>query len=110
MGALCSRDSPHDKFDAGHEDPCGGGLNELLEILGHTPISVEPSESSLDNPAPWQEDEAFCSIGAFDNFQGPLAKRRERVRELLAGVATIGISAGAKTDHGSGGIVSLRAA
>lgn len=77
-GCITPRQSPHDKLDACYHDPGAHRGNELFEILGQTPVSVEPSGSSLNNPPSRQKHEASGGIRAFDDFQGPVIQRRQR--------------------------------
>jgi len=70
--------------DEGLERRC-----EVFPVLGKSPISAEPREGSLDDPATRQHSEAFYGVAAFDDFD---AKRRNLGdgRVDLVGVASQG--------------------
>ena len=60
----------------------------MFEVLGETPVSVEPCQRSLDDPAPGQHDEAFRGIGPLDDFDGPFADPAQRVAQLVPGIGS----------------------
>src|SRR3546814_14560275 len=60
------------------------------EVRGETPVSSEPSQRSLDDPAPGPHDEAFCRIRSLDDLDGPFADAAQGIPELFARIATIG--------------------
>ena len=62
----------------------------MFEVLGEAPVSIEPSQRSLDDPAPGQHDEAFCRIRSLDDLDGPFADAAQGIPELFARIATIG--------------------
>jgi hypothetical protein len=62
----------------------------VLEVLCKATVSVEPGECPLDDPSPWQQLEAFCRVGLFDDFQCTFSDFGERVLELVAGISAIG--------------------
>jgi hypothetical protein len=43
--------------------------------LGQSSASVEPCEGTFDDPTSWENLEAFCMIGAFDDFKFEMRKR-----------------------------------
>ena len=46
-----------------------GGNPEIFVILGDAAIAAEPRESSLDDPAAWQDDKTFQVVTALDDFE-----------------------------------------
>ena len=72
----------------GDENPCRGGGDGFLPILGQS-AAVEPDESALDHPSPWQNLEALGGIGALDNFQRPLADVLQSALKFRAAVGGV---------------------
>lgn len=62
----------------------------MLEVLGKAAVSIEPSQCAFDDPTAWENHEAFCGIGPFDDFDGPFSDPAQRVFELVTGIAAIG--------------------
>src|SRR3546814_2187354 len=67
----------------GNEGPCCSGSDGVFEVLGEAPVSIEPSQRSLDDPAPGQHDEAFCRIRSLDDLEGPFADAAQGIPELF---------------------------
>ena len=44
-------------------------MAKIFVILGDAAIAAEPRESSLDDPATWQDDKAFQVVTALDDFE-----------------------------------------
>ena len=40
----------------------------MFDVFGETPVKIEPSESSFDDPSFRQEDETFGILWSFDDF------------------------------------------
>jgi len=40
----------------------------VFPVLGEPTATIEPSDSALDNPALWFDNEAFGAVAAFDDF------------------------------------------
>src|SRR3546814_5844882 len=74
----------------GNEGPCCSGSDGVFEVLGEAPVSIEPSQRSLDDPAPGQHDEAFCRIRSLDDLEGPFADAAQGIPELFARISTVG--------------------
>src|ERR1700751_5103846 len=67
--------SPEGKLDGGGDNKGGQGFGEVLEVLGETPVSSEPGESTLNHPAARQDDEPL-------NVVPPLYDLRAQRRHL----------------------------
>ena len=76
-------------MDGRHKQPGGRAFDGVLKVLGEASVSVEPSEGSLDDPAPRQEFEAFGGIGSLDDFECPFADLVERGAQFFAGITAI---------------------
>ena len=48
-------DPPGEEPDGGDEEPCGGGRDGLLEVLGEAAVAAESSQRSFDDPAAGQD-------------------------------------------------------
>src|SRR5688572_8690786 len=42
---------------------------QIFIVFAQAAIKAEPSESSLNDPPPWENDEAFHIIGSSDDFK-----------------------------------------
>ena len=62
----------------------------MLEVLGQTSISVEPSQGSLDDPAAGDDFEALGGVGSLDDLDGPLSDTAQRAPEFVSGIAAVG--------------------
>jgi hypothetical protein len=72
----------------GDEQPCEGGLDGRLEILGEASGSVDPAERPLDHPALRQHDESFdLLVVALDDGDGDFARLERGALRLIAVVA-----------------------
>lgn len=79
-----------DHSNAGDAGPCCRAFDGRLPILREPVASSEPSKGALDDPASWQNLEAFRRLGAFDDIQGPAPFPPERSAEFGSGMAAIG--------------------
>ena len=61
-----------------------------FKVFGEASVAIEPSESTLDNPAPRQDDKAADGIGTLDDLDSPLADFGESGVELGAAVGAVG--------------------
>jgi hypothetical protein len=68
----------------GNEQPSGLGGRGALEVSGEAAASAEPGKGAFDNPAPWQELEAFDPERALDDLDCPRAAMGECINELLS--------------------------
>ena len=64
------------------------GVWQPLVIAGETPKASEPSDGSLNHPAPGQEDKTVFGIGQLDNLQLDTLRGGIR-RGLFASVALV---------------------
>src|SRR5271168_1764288 len=69
----CSGESAREQLDTGDHKPRFGARNRCLEVFCKTTVAVEPGDGSFDDPAAWQQFEAFGGIGSFDDLDGPAA-------------------------------------
>ena len=74
----------------GDEGPGNGALDAGFEVLCEPPASAEPGEGSFDHPSARQQFESLGSVGAFDDFEGPLTERGYGVVQFIAGIAAVG--------------------
>jgi hypothetical protein len=65
-------------------------LEAVFKVFGKASVAIEPSEGALDNPAPGRDDKAADGIGAFDDFDCPLADLIESGIELGPAVGAVG--------------------
>ena len=72
------------------EDPCLGGFDGFLQILGEPPAAAEPGEGTLDEPAAGQDLEAFCRIGTFDDLDRLAPDTDQGSAQFWPGIATSG--------------------
>jgi hypothetical protein len=57
-----------------------------LEVLSEASASSKPVEGAFDDPAPWQELEAFDPSRALNDLDGPGPTMGERANELLSAI------------------------
>ena len=82
-GQASEHDADHSEMNEG----CGGA-RVSLEVACEASVVADPSESSLDDPAFWENDEAMQLV-AFDDFQLPsagLGDSRGGLCSLIAGI------------------------
>jgi hypothetical protein len=72
------------------EHPSDFGGRGTFEVSGETSASAEPSEGALDNPASWQELEAFDAGRSLYNLNGPFAAMGESIDKLLSAIDPVG--------------------
>ena len=73
---------------------------EVLPVLGEPATAAEPSESSLDDPAFGQDDEAFDLIRTFDDFEvHPSQTFLQRFLEFAPLIASVGIELQEERKH-----------
>jgi len=75
----------------GHEKPSTFGSGGAFEVSCEASAPAEPCEGTLDNPAPWQELEAFDPERSLDNLDCPRPAMGECVDELFAAINPVGI-------------------
>jgi hypothetical protein len=51
-------------------EECCGGFEGGFDVLGQTPVSVDPCEEAFDDPAPWQNHEAGLTGDLADDCDG----------------------------------------
>jgi hypothetical protein len=61
----------------------------LLEVLGKTPVTIEPRKGPLDHPAFGQDLEAFGVVGPRDDLGRPFSDLAQCLPELIASIAVI---------------------
>ena len=83
-------DSSGNLVDRGDEEPGSGAFDSSFEVLGQASIAAQPGDGSFDHPPARQQLEAFCCVGALDDFQRPGTDFGERGSEFVAGIAAIG--------------------
>ena len=79
-----------EEADVGDVDPCLCGGDGFLPVLGEPAAAPEPGERALHHPAPGQDLEALCNVGALDDFDGPRPGTPQGGPEFGAGVASVG--------------------
>jgi len=65
-------------------------LGKVLEILGETPVSPEPGESKLDDPAAGQDDEALCVVAPLNDLHAQrrhLCHRSVNLQGIIAAIS-----------------------
>ena len=62
----------------------------IFPVLGQPSASPEPCKGELDDPSAWDDLEALCRIGAFDDLDGPFADAVECPAQFWPGIASIG--------------------
>jgi hypothetical protein len=89
--SLLTELSDH-QADGGPAQEGEGAAVEALPVLGQPATAVEPGDGAFDNPAPGQDDEPLCRIGALDDRDADLAAdAAQSVLELRSLVAAVGI-------------------
>ena len=74
----------------GHLQPCQGGFDGGLELLGEAPGAVDPAKGPLHQPAFWQNDEALdFLVGSFDDYDVDAACFKGDPPGLVACIAAI---------------------
>lgn len=76
LETLGSSQSVSHQFDHRQINPSFAGGHQALIILAEASGMVDPSECSLDHPAPRQQDEPAGFLGAQDDRQGELEAAR----------------------------------
>jgi hypothetical protein len=92
-GQASEHDADHSEMNEG----CGGA-RVSLEVACEASVVADPSESSLDDPAFWENDEAMQLV-AFDDFQLPsagLGDSRGGLCSLIAGIGEDALDKGKK--------------
>jgi hypothetical protein len=71
----------------GVEECCGGfggGFGGGFDVLGQTPVSVDPCEEAFDDPAPWQNHEAGLTGDLADDCDGDSGRLGDAVMIVAA--------------------------
>jgi len=93
-GQASEHDADHSEMNEG----CGGA-RVSLEVACEASVVADPSESSLDDPAFWENDEAMQLV-AFDDFQLPsagLGDSRGGLCSMIAGIGEDALDEGEQT-------------
>jgi hypothetical protein len=85
-----SRESPDRDLDAGQCDESGEALRKVFIILGDAAVTAKPGEGSLDDPAAWQDDEAFQVVAALDDLKAQHRNFGDGSLDLPSIIAIIG--------------------
>ena len=82
--------SPYEELKRSNQQPGFSAGNRSFKVLGEAAIAVEPSESSLHDPAAWKDFKAGRVIGTLDDFDTPVTKFGQRIAEFSPGISAIG--------------------
>ena len=81
------------ELNAGEEEPCLGAGDGRFEVLGQTPVAVEPGQGTFDHPVARYHFEALRGIGPLDDLQGHYlqdqAPNLSPVERSLLGLCTL---------------------
>src|SRR5580692_4298089 len=73
----------------GDEEPCDFGRGRALEVSGEASAPSKPGEGAFDDPAPWQELEAFDAGRALDDLDGPRSAVGQCIDELPSAIDAV---------------------
>jgi hypothetical protein len=98
MVVLSACQSPNKEIYANDINPGCSARERRLEILGQTPVVIEPGQGALDHPAARQRLKAGCGGGALDDLDRPVAEFGQRLVQLSAVVDGCRQTDGATTE------------
>lgn len=85
-----SYEAAREQADVCHEHPSFGTGDVRLEIFCEPAAATEPGDRALDDPASWQDLEAFLRVGTLDDLDDPAAHAGQFAAQLVSGVAAVG--------------------